>query len=160
MYTNTLTKLMYGVLDENNLQDEVELAGQAIFGPKAPSVGEMVSRSQGRTPMVACYIDSSFPALLWFLHKYGATNDKGEYDISAATLANANAGGENVARGSILGAVLGAANASSKNKGNQNLPDWCLQGLHHKKEIEQEIKDFTAKIEKINKYSGNQTADL
>jgi ADP-ribosyl-[dinitrogen reductase] hydrolase len=62
----------------------------------------MVERSRGRDPMTACYIDSSFPALLFFAYKYAD-------DLEAGLLANANAGGENVARGSALGALLGAA---------------------------------------------------
>lgn len=52
--------------------------------------------------MVACYIDSSFPALLHFAYKYADSPEQ-------AVLANANAGGENVARGSLLGALMGAA---------------------------------------------------
>jgi ADP-ribosylglycohydrolase len=52
--------------------------------------------------MVACYIDSSFPALLHFAYKYADSPEQ-------AILANANAGGENVARGSLLGALMGAA---------------------------------------------------
>lgn len=92
--------------------------------------------------MVACYIESSFPAMLWFLYRYGEPNSKGEYDLSAAALGNANAGGENVARGSILGSVLGAAHAASTNKGNGKFPAWCSEGLYHGKEIEQEIENL------------------
>lgn len=44
----------------------------------------MVERSRG-DPMVACYIDSSFPALLHFAYKYADSPEK-------AILANANAG--------------------------------------------------------------------
>ena len=51
--------------------------------------------------MVACYIDSSFPALLFMAYKYSDSPEK-------AILANANAGGENVARGALLGALVGA----------------------------------------------------
>ena len=65
------------------------------------SVRTMVERSNG-DPMVACYIDSSFPALLHFAYKYADSPER-------AVLANANAGGENVARGSLLGALMGAA---------------------------------------------------
>ena len=57
----------------------------------------------GTDPMVACYIDSSFPALLHLAYRYADLGPK------AALLANANAGGENVARGSALGALFGAA---------------------------------------------------
>ena len=61
--------------------------------------------------MVACYIDQSFPALLFMVYKYA-------HSVEDAILANANAGGENVARGSVLGALLGAAH------GIQKFPTW------------------------------------
>jgi len=57
----------------------------------------------GSDPMVACYIDSSFPALLHLAYRYA---DRG---TKMTLLANANAGGENVARGSALGALIGAS---------------------------------------------------
>jgi hypothetical protein len=44
-------------------------------------------------------------------------------------LANANAGGENVARGSLLGAILGAAH------GTQGWPKWAVDGLYAKNDI-------------------------
>ncbi len=78
-------------------------------------------------PMSACYIDQSFPALLHFSYKYADSPEK-------AILANANAGGENVARGGLLGALLGATHGPSAWDG------WMRDGLHSRKEIEQEIK--------------------
>ena len=51
-------------------------------------------------------------------------------------LANANAGGENVARGSLLGALLGAAH------GIENFPIWAQEGLYKKDEIMSEINTF------------------
>ena len=45
---------------------------------------DSIDRSRG-DPMVACYIDSSFPALLHFAYKYADSPEK-------AILANANAG--------------------------------------------------------------------
>lgn len=71
--------------------------------------------------MVACYMDSSFPALLHFAYKYG---DKSP---DAAILASANAGGENVARNSMLGAMMGA------HYGINAWPAWSRDGLYHKK---------------------------
>ena len=53
-------------------------------------------------PMTACYVNSNFPAMLYFAYKYAE-------DPQEALLANANAGGECVARGALLGAVVGAA---------------------------------------------------
>ncbi|KAF0687082.1 Aste57867_21163 [Aphanomyces stellatus] len=84
-----------------------------------------------RDPMVACYMDSSFPALLHFAYKYAD-------DPAAAVLANANAGGENVARGAALGALLGAAHGTS------GLPAWATDGLVAKDAIDAEIAAFLA----------------
>ena len=78
--------------------------------------------------MVACYIDSSFPAMLFMVYKYADSVEK-------AILANANAGGENVARGAILGTLVGAAH------GLEAFPEWSHQ-LHQKTEIMSEIEAF------------------
>jgi len=79
--------------------------------------------------MVACYIESSFPALLHFAYKYADSPEQ-------AVLANANAGGENVARGSLLGALMGAAHGST---GFDAWNGWMRDELLRGKEIEQEI---------------------
>lgn len=78
--------------------------------------------------MVACYIDSSYPALLFFAYKYADSPE-------AAILANANAGGENVARGSLLGALMGAKH------GLPSFPAWA-HGLKQKDAIMHEIDGF------------------
>lgn len=70
-----------------------------------------------RDPMVACYIDSSFPAMLFMVYKYADDFEKG-------VLASANAGGENVARGAIVGCLLGAYH------GLQGMPQWAKDGLY------------------------------
>jgi ADP-ribosyl-[dinitrogen reductase] hydrolase len=95
----------------------------------------MVEQSRS-DPMVACYIDSSFPALLFMVYKYSDSVEK-------AILANANAGGENVARGSILGALLGAAH------GLEQFPKWS-HDLYQKDEIMGEINQFVGKLDKSN----------
>ena len=51
---------------------------------RGQSMRDSIERSRG-DPMVACYIDSSFPALLHFAYKYADSPEK-------AILANANAG--------------------------------------------------------------------
>lgn len=81
----------------------------------------------GTDPMVACYIDSSFPAMLHLAYRYADLGPR------TALLANANAGGENVARGSALGALLGAS------YGVQGFPE-SLRALYNRNEIEAEIK--------------------
>lgn len=64
--------------------------------------------------MVACYIEDSFGALLFLTYKYSE-------NIEKAILANANAGGENVARGGLLGTLLGAA------YGFNAFPNWSYE---------------------------------
>jgi ADP-ribosyl-[dinitrogen reductase] hydrolase len=81
--------------------------------------------------MVACYIDSSFPAMLFFAYKYG------EDGPETLLLASANAGGENVARGSLLGALAGAR------YGENGLPPSLVNGLVRRVELKNEINQFT-----------------
>lgn len=78
--------------------------------------------------MVACYIDSSFPALLFIVYKYADSFEQ-------AILANANAGGENVARGALVGSLVGAAH------GIESFPEWT-GGLYQKDIIMKEIDEF------------------
>ena len=82
-----------------DLRASIEENTKRVFGK---SVKLMVENAGGEDPMAACYIDQSFPALLHFAYKYADNPEQ-------AVLANANAGGENVARGSLIGALLGAA---------------------------------------------------
>eukprot|EP00043_Microstomoeca_roanoka_P005300 m.54875 g.54875 ORF g.54875 m.54875 type:complete len:434 (+) comp12906_c0_seq1:416-1717(+) len=85
-------------------------------------------------PMTACYIDSSFPALLVFVHKYAE-------DPVKALLASANAGGENVARGAVLGALMGAAYGMDAWQ-----PAWCLDDLHDTHALRSEIASFLSSL--------------
>lgn len=91
-------------------------------------MNKIINNSNG-DPMVACYIDSSFPALLFLGYKYADSAEK-------AILANANAGGENVARGSLLGSLIGAY------YGMSGLPQWSKEGLLKKDDISKEIEEF------------------
>jgi len=61
-------------------------------------------------------------------------------------LANANAGGENVARGSLLGALMGARHGMAK------LTTWAKDGLKNKDEINTEINNLLQTL--------NQNEDL
>ena len=51
---------------------------------------------------------------------------------------NANAGGENVHRGLVVGALVGA------HVGARAIPDELKRGLHHFSQIEEEIANFVA----------------
>lgn len=126
VYANAYVRLLHAVLRGADLRAAVEATGKELYG-EAYSVARRSQESAG-DPMVACYIESSFPALLHFAYKYAD-------NVGAAVLANANAGGENVARGSLLGALLGAAH------GLPGFPAWSLE-LYHKAEILSEIDTF------------------
>jgi ADP-ribosylglycohydrolase len=81
----------------------------------------------------ACYIDQSFPAVLYLAARYPD-------DFEAALIANANAGGDNCHRGAVLGAILGAA------LGDGAIPERWIDGLGARAELEQEIETFIARF--------------
>ena len=56
-------------------------------------------------------------------------------DVETALLANANAGGDNVHRGMVLGILLGAA--------NHELPEYLKRGLIAFEELQTEIDAFS-----------------
>lgn len=110
IYVDMLSSIISG---KQNLKSAVIDAGRKIGFDVKKSAESSWSRvgkinpetyvgGDGTDPMVACYIDSSFPAMLHLAYRYADMGPK------TALLANANAGGENVARGSALGALLGA----------------------------------------------------
>jgi ADP-ribosyl-[dinitrogen reductase] hydrolase len=92
--------------------------------------------------MSACYLSSSLPGLIDMIAKYrpisGAPNS-GE-KVWQGLLANANVGGENVHRGSVLGAVLGARAGASQ------LPARMMNGLYPHEELAREIDDFVLAV--------------
>lgn len=81
------------------------------------------------------YLDSNFPTVLQMTYKYGA-------DFETAVLANANCGGENVARGMVMGALIGAANGASR------IPQHLKDGLKDSKSIAKDIEAFVAEIKR------------
>jgi ADP-ribosylglycohydrolase len=81
----------------------------------------------------ACYLEQSLPAAMDMLSKYGIHH---EADVWMGLLANANLGGENVHRGSIMGAVLGGL------AGEEQLPSQLKEGLFEKEALSKEIDDF------------------
>lgn len=66
-------------------------------------------------------------------------------------IANANRGGENVATGALIGALLGAE------CGYSNLPEDLLDGLarSQREQLNQEIEAFVSKIPFSNAYTEN-----
>jgi ADP-ribosylglycohydrolase len=76
----------------------------------------------------ACYPEHGLPLLLYFARAHNM-------DMETALLANANAGGDNVHRGMVLGILLGAA--------NNELPEHLKQGLIAFEELQTEIEAFS-----------------
>ena len=74
-----------------------------------------------------CYTEHSIPVLSYLLYK-------NKFDFRASILANANAGGDNVHRGILLGMLVGAANDS--------IPQDMKEGLSDYEAIDSEINDF------------------
>ena len=80
-------------------------------------------------PVTACYIDSSFPILLFYAYKYADDPEK-------MLLSSANGGGENVSRGALLGVICGSVFGYSK------FPNNLIEGLVDKNSIDKEAEDF------------------
>ena len=78
-----------------------------------------------------CYPEQSLPVLMYLLHK-------NKFDFKASVLANANAGGDCVHRGIILGLLAGAA--------NEEIPEALKTGLAEYDSISKEIEDFVKVI--------------
>lgn len=76
---------------------------------------------------------SSYPSLVHFAGKYSS-------DFERGLLANANTGGENVHRGIVLGALLGAQ------AGESGIPEHLKTGLKDYAALSQEIEAFKAAI--------------
>lgn len=92
----------------------------------AQKLGLRQPRVQGQDEITACYLDSAVPAMLDFMVKY---QDRPVWD---SLLVNANTGGENVHRGSCLGAVLGASVAAPEPR--------LVEGLYQHEQIQDEIR--------------------
>jgi len=130
--------------DDDFLDTFNEFSKQAIKRPSNPRV-------QDSSTMSACYLSSSLPGLVDMVAKYMPTtttnnnNDGGGGGdrVWQGLLANANVGGENVHRGSIMGAILGAR------AGLNQIPPQLVNGLYPLSELEKEIDDFVRAVVRI-----------
>jgi len=77
----------------------------------------------------ACYIDQSFPSVLYLAARY-------HDDFESALIANTNVGGDNCHRGAVLGAILGAS------LGVEAIPKRWINGLNAHAELNDEIEKF------------------
>ena len=115
---------------------------QAIGRAPNPSVYESQTMS-------ACYLSQSLPGLVDMMAKYGTLPS--ENRVWQGLLANANVGGENVHRGSVMGAILGARVGASK------LPTKLVNGLYPHDQLAKEIDDFVGVVmPRLEAYSREQ----
>ena len=81
----------------------------------------------------ACYIDQSFPSVLYLAARY-------HDDFESAMIANTNVGGDNCHRGAVLGAILGAT------LGVKAIPKRWINGLTGHTELSDEIERFVSQF--------------
>lgn len=125
-FANLYAELLSNVLKGAPMREAAEALGLKL----GINLADAVKRQGSSDPMTACYIDSSFPVLLFFAYKYA---DSAE----SLLLASANAGGENVARGSLLGSLAGAQ------FGLSGLPERFKSDLLHSASLISEATEFT-----------------
>ena len=121
-FVGELSTMLRAVLQGQSAADAAQAAALRLMGQPLDVTTP--------DPVVACYIDQNYASLLLLLAKHT--------DFSAAVLANANAGGENVHRGLVLGALVGA------HVGASAIPSELKAGLRHADAIDDEIRAFVA----------------
>jgi ADP-ribosyl-[dinitrogen reductase] hydrolase len=103
--------------------------GLSALLSQAPNHRDAATRVVGGLYSPACYIEDSFPSVLYLGARYAD-------DFEAALIANTNAGGDNCHRGSVLGALLGAW------LGFEAIPVRWRQGLLAGPVLAQEVDAF------------------
>jgi len=140
-YIDALAALLGAVFGGSSIETAID----GLF----PHIAQEVKRRSGQNdPMTACYIDGSFPALLFFGHKYA------KLPVSEALLASANAGGENVHRGSVLGSLLGAS------AGADGISIDFQKGLVAHSELQKEVAELVALLRTRREKAAARAADL
>ena len=141
-YALSLSHLLFDIFESPN-PDMEALVCQAAKGVGFPAadVIQSVRRKQssdldviGGLLSPACYIDQSFPSVLYLAARY-------PNDFEAALIANTNVGGDNCHRGAVLGALLGAA------LGFEAIPKRWINGLTDHQSIHEEIEQFIGRFE-------------
>jgi len=124
VYDELLQRLFRG----EDLRETVLSVAKKVDAGLPDQIKQMSERS-GQDPMSACYVRSNFPVTLLMAYKYADSPER-------AVLASANAGGENVNRNALLGAIMGAGH------GMAGWPGWMVEGLVAKDKIKKSVDDF------------------
>jgi len=138
-HTTELSTLLFHIFhDETPNVEQLACAAASKLGFPAAKVLEKVRRNQsadldviGGILSPACYIDQSFPSVLYLVARY-------HDDIESALIANTNVGGDNCHRGAVLGAVLGAS------LGVKAIPKRWIDALTAHAELAEEIEQFVS----------------
>ncbi len=138
-HTLELTKLLFQIFHDFNPDiEQLACAAASRLGFPAAKVIQSVYANQssdldiiGGLLSPACYIDQSFPSVLYLVARY-------HNDFESALIANTNVGGDNCHRGAVLGAILGAS------LGESAIPKHWITGLTAHAELKEEIEQFIA----------------
>lgn len=137
-----LSQLLFQLFNDSNPDiEQLACAAASKLGFPAAQVIQSVRRNQsvdseiiGGILSPACYIDQSFPSVLYLAARY-------HDDFESAMIANTNVGGDNCHRGAVLGAILGAA------LGVGAIPKRWINGLTAHTQLNDEIEQFTSHYE-------------
>ena len=114
-----LLKVLSGIPLKEAILEGIEAQNNPLLGhPFTKLLDEPDDRVIGPRFSTACYVEDSVPAVVYLALKYHDDPEK-------ALIANTNLGGDNAARGAVLGALLGAAHGVDK------FPDRWIDGLVH-----------------------------
>jgi ADP-ribosyl-[dinitrogen reductase] hydrolase len=123
MAADVLVQLLLEVLSGKPLREVLlhQIGDQKnpLYGhPYGEWLAESDEKVVGRRLSTACYVEDSVPSVLYLALKY---HDQPEQGL----IVNTNLGGDNVHRGAVLGAILGAAN------GLEGFPQRWITGLRY-----------------------------
>jgi ADP-ribosyl-[dinitrogen reductase] hydrolase len=97
-----LLRVLNGISLKAAVLEEIKTQNNPLVGhPFTKWLAEPDERVIGPRLSSACYVEDSVPAVIYLALKY-------HHDPEKALIANTNLGGDNAARGSVLGALLGA----------------------------------------------------
>jgi len=114
---NLLLKVLNGIPLKAAILAEIEAQNNPLLGhPFVKWLDNPDDWVIGPRLSTACYVEDAVPAVVYLALKYHGDPEK-------ALIVNTNLGGDNAARGAVLGALLGAAH------GVENFPDRWAQGL-------------------------------
>jgi ADP-ribosyl-[dinitrogen reductase] hydrolase len=114
-----LLKVLNGVPLKKAILEEIETQNNPLLGhPFTKWLDDPDEWVIGPRLSPACYVEDSVPAVIYLALKY-------HQDPEKALIVNTNLGGDNAARGSVLGALMGALH------GVEKFPRRWIDGLVH-----------------------------